>query len=143
MATIQSSLRLYILSLPAITDLIGVRMYAVRGPTPLPTDVNGNPQAYIVYRFVTIKDANTLSGAPGTSGHLEIEAYAPDYDVAWLITENLRGSQDQPALAYFKGVMAGGTDVLGCLRIMAYDDNHPQQGMFKVCSEFQISWKLA
>ncbi len=139
MATIQSSLRLYALSDLTIAGLIGTRMYPVRGPSPLPLMPNGSPAPYAVYRFPIIKDDNTLASAPDADGQVQIECYAPDYDTAWAVTDAFRA-----ALAYFRGPM-GGTDgivVSGCVRLSARDEDQPQQGLFKVVSEFEMIWPL-
>lgn len=138
MATIQSSLRLYVLSDLTIASLIGTRMYAVRGPTPLPVGPDNAPLPYAVYRFVMIKDDNTVSSATDAEGQLQIESYAPDYDTAWETTEAFR-----VALSYFRGEMGpGGVVVSGCVRLSARDEDQPQQGLFKVVSEFEMIWPL-
>jgi hypothetical protein len=138
--TFQGGLFGYLTILPAVTNLVGTRIFPVRAPDNTPTP-------YVVYKFADRTDLNSLTGpAPVAQARLLIDVYCADeegrtaiaaYDLAWQVAEALR-----QALTYFQGYMTGNVAVQSILLERMDDADEPDLGMYEVQSEYSVMFGI-
>jgi hypothetical protein len=137
----EQAIRTRLLSIGAITALIGQRIW----PHTAPSSSAAHTLPYIVYRAVDKVHEHHLNGASGVCfSRVQLDLIAVDYEAVKILANTVR-----EALDGFRGDVTVGTDlvrVVHCNLELEIDDYDPpidgsQKGRFRVIHDWKVGYQ--